>query len=80
VWSDSMRHPRIMRPDRGRHQRLVLSAAHDQTVRVWDVESGACVRILTGHSAGVVNAVWGSGGRVLSCDWNGEVRVWELGA
>jgi len=61
-------------------QRLALSAAHDQTVRVWDVESGACVRVFTGHSAGVISAVWSSGDRVLSCDWNGEVRAWELGA
>lgn len=61
-------------------QRLALSASHDRTVRVWDVESGACVHVFAGHSAGVINAVWGAGPRLLSWDWNGEVRVWELGA
>ncbi len=59
-------------------QGLALSAAHDRTVRVWDVESGACVRVFTGHTAGVIKAVWGTTGQILSCDWSGEVRIFQM--
>ena len=31
----------------------VVSGSDDETVRVWDVGSGECVRTLTGHSGWV---------------------------
>ena len=61
-------------------QRLALSAAHDRTVRIWDVESGAGVHVFAGHSAGAINAAWISVDRIVSCDWNGEVRTWTMPA
>jgi WD40 repeat protein len=61
------------------NQQLALSAAHDRTVRVWDVETARCLHVLSGHSAGVIRAAWTSDRRIVSCDWSGEVRSWDLG-
>ena len=33
--------------------RRALSGADDNTVRLWDVETGGCLRVLEGHSASV---------------------------
>ena len=38
-----------MSPD-GRH---VVSGSYDNTLKVWDVETGECVATLEGHSDGV---------------------------
>lgn len=60
-------------------QRTALSASHDGTVRLWDVESGRCLRVLEGHPVGVVTVAWGlDERRAYSCDWNGGIRGWDL--
>ena len=33
--------------------RRAVSGSSDKTLRVWDLESGACLRTLEGHSDGV---------------------------
>src|ERR1044072_7124848 len=33
--------------------KLALSGSDDRTVRLWDVESGHCLRVLEGHTLGV---------------------------
>eukprot|EP00660_Eupelagonema_oceanica_P018841 gene18841-18238_t len=58
--------------------RRVYSASGDQTVRVWDAETGAEVRRLEGHT-GVVKsaAVSPDGRRVYSASSDKTVRVWD---
>jgi small GTP-binding protein len=55
-----------------------LTGAKDKTVRIWDVETGRCLRVLTGHT-GEVNGLAFSKDqrRILSCADDGDVRVWE---
>jgi len=61
-------------------QRFVLSAAHDRTVRVWDVESGQCVKVFEGHPTLVVCAAWFPNQRqIVSCDENAGIRFWDWG-
>ena len=56
-----------------------LSGSADQTVRLWEVRSGRCLRVLEGHTAGVWSVAWSADGHLaLSGAWNGVARVWSL--
>jgi hypothetical protein len=55
-----------------------LSGSGDQTVRVWNLQSGECSRVLQGHT-GVVRAVAVThDGLALSGSEDNTVRVWDL--
>ncbi|HVT12425.1 MAG TPA: TIR domain-containing protein [Fimbriimonadaceae bacterium] len=59
--------------------RLALSGSGDNTVRLWEVESGRCLRVLEGHK----DAVWGvsfsgDGRLALSGSEDKTVRLWEV--
>ena len=57
----------------------LLSASHDQTVRLWDVASGRCVRLLCGHSAPVRDVSASADGNLAaSADEDGHVLLWHL--
>ncbi|GGM87183.1 protein kinase [Dactylosporangium sucinum] len=60
--------------------RIAVSGGCDATVRLWNLDDGACVRVLTGH-AHMVEAVCLSGDRrrALSSSRDGTVRLWDLG-
>jgi WD40 repeat protein len=40
-------------------ERPVFFGARDGTVRLWDVDTGRCLRVLEGHPVGVVTVAWG---------------------
>ena len=45
----------------------VVSGSGDKTVRVWDVETGECLKVMEGHTNWVFSvAVSGDGKRVVS--------------
>ena len=56
-----------------------VSASVDQTLKVWDLESGRKLRTLEGHS-GVVAAVavTGDGKRAVSASLDKTLKVWDL--
>jgi WD40 repeat protein len=56
----------------------LASASHDKTVRVWDPNTGECLRVLEGH-ADRVNCVTALGdGRLASASGDKTVRVWTI--
>ena len=64
------------RPD-GRN---LAGAAYDGTVRVWDAQSLAPLRILAGHDAQVTDLVWSHDGTVLaSTSEDKTARIWDVG-
>ena len=61
-------------------QRAVSASSHeDNTIRVWDLETGASLRTLTGHSDWVeAVAVSADGRHAVSGSHDSTVRVWDL--
>jgi transcription initiation factor TFIID subunit 5 len=59
----------------------ILSCGDDKTVRMWDIQTGRCVRLLTGSSSGIgIVRVCPSGRYAAAADYSGIVHVWELGS
>jgi small GTP-binding protein len=58
---------------------LPFSGSSDTAVRVWDVETGRCMRILEGHTDSVTSVAWGRDNRrSLSGAADKTVRVWDV--
>ena len=58
---------------------LLVTASADDTVRIWNADSGAAVRTLAGHTDYVYAlAVSSDGTLVASGSFNGEIKVWKM--
>ena len=57
----------------------LASGSFDRTVRLWDVETGACVRTLEGHDLTVWSVCFSPDGRmVASGSADRTARLWLL--
>ncbi len=55
------------------------AAFTDRTVRLWDLRTGAEVRVLKGHTDKVCSLCFDAKGeRLLSASWDGTARVWDV--
>ena len=56
-----------------------LSGGEDKTVRLWDVETGRCLRVFEGHSNNILSVAWSADQRrALSCSYDKTVRLWDV--
>jgi WD40 repeat protein len=57
----------------------LASGSYDDTVRVWDTQTGQCQQTLEGHSHLVSSVVFSpDGSRLASGSHDGTVRVWDV--
>jgi coatomer protein complex subunit alpha (xenin) len=59
----------------------IVSASDDQTIRVWNWQSRACLAVLTGHSHYVMCAQFHpSEDMIVSASLDQTIRVWDVGS
>ncbi|KAI8910079.1 WD40-repeat-containing domain protein [Entophlyctis helioformis] len=57
--------------------KYLVTGAYDQTLRVWDMETGHCLHVLSGHG-GDVNTVDCDGSRIVSGSDDKLVKIWDF--
>ncbi|PKX93693.1 uncharacterized protein P174DRAFT_459847 [Aspergillus novofumigatus IBT 16806] len=60
-----------------RDDKMLISGSHDNSVRIWDVQTGKLLRILEGHTAAVTCVEVSGHSQVASCGYDGTIRTWD---
>jgi WD40 repeat protein len=56
-----------------------LSGGHDQTLRLWDLQTGKEVRVFSGHGSHVYGVAFcPDGKRAISCSGDRTLRLWDV--
>lgn len=53
------------------------SGSYDDTLRLWDVETAECLRILEGNSSVYSIAFSHDGSRIISGTYNSTIQLWN---
>ncbi len=58
---------------------IIASGSYDRTVRLWNTETGECLKIIHGHSKEIVSVAFSPDGLSLaSGSKDGTVKLWDL--
>ncbi len=58
---------------------MLASGSDDQTVRIWDVETGQCLKVLRGHTNWVRSVAFSPAGDLLASSSDDHtIRLWEV--
>ena len=56
----------------------IVSGSWDETIKIWDAETGACLRTFKGHTHWVTSVAMSSDGRyILSGSYDQTIKVWD---
>lgn len=58
--------------------RLLATPSTDGTVRIWDTDSGACLRTIRGQREAMFAAAFDPDGRILATGSDGGTSLWDV--
>lgn len=71
--------PTMKKKEEDERSSLLATASFDHTVKLWDAETGACVRTLAKHGAPVYSAAFSPDGALLATgSFDRRVHVWSV--
>jgi WD40 repeat protein len=57
---------------------MLVSGSHDQTVRLWDVNTGECLKVLRGHDNWVWSVAYSPDGyRIATASQDETIKLWD---
>lgn len=56
----------------------LASSSKDNTVKIWNIQTGKCETTISGHSDSVECVRWGGGGLLYSCSRDRTIKVWAI--
>ena len=57
----------------------MLTASFDETAKLWDVESGECLKTFEGHHGAVLSAAFShDSARMLTASDDGTAKLWDV--
>jgi WD40 repeat protein len=57
--------------------KVIATGARDQTVRLWNAETGASIETLLGHSSGIDSVLFSPDGKWLVSASSNELKIWD---
>lgn len=58
--------------------KILASAGWDKSIRIWDVKTGECVNMLTGHTHDVNSVIELYNGTIASASNDKSIQVWDI--
>jgi hypothetical protein len=59
----------------------IASGSYDNTIKIWDANTGTLIRTLTGHTKPVLSVVYSTDGKTLaSGSWDSNINIWDVGS
>lgn len=55
------------------------SGSYDESVRIWELATGLCLKVISAHEGPVSSVHFSSNDEFLvSCSWDCKIRIWEV--
>lgn len=69
-------HPRAQPSPNGK---LFATGSADKSVRIWDMETHALVKVLEGHTSHVLTLAWSAdSAKLVTGSWDETMRIWDV--
>ncbi len=61
------------------HGQTLATSSHDQTAKLWDINTGQCLKTLQGHKHWVWSVAWSRDGQTLvTASYDQTIRLWDI--
>jgi ribosome assembly protein 4 len=61
----------------GSSSNRIVSASKDGTLRIWNLASSTCQKVLAGHTAAVTCVIWSGEGVIYSASQDRTIKAWD---
>lgn len=57
---------------------LIISVSTDKTIKIWDINTGTCLKTLEGHNDCVTSVYLVKDNLIISGSWDYTIKIWNI--